>query len=211
MEGNFAEGYVGGDLVAAVPVSATPAHPPLVVRIEEPNTESQKRYYRSVALLAGAALMILAVAAAVGVLVANRLNRPIDELKEWADSHPSSKEPPPDPTGIEELDSLRSALVDNHNRIEQLLERERSFSSQVSHQLRTPVAAMRVAVETELAAPRPDASAVLHESLGQIDRLESTISSLLALARHTERDRVDCDMLELCRDDVAHWHDAVDT
>lgn len=209
LAGNFAEGYVGSDLVAAVPVSATAAHPQLVVRIEEPNTESQKRYYRSVALLAAAALVILTVAAAVGVLVANRLNRPIDELKEWADSRPSSKEPPPDPTGIEELDSLRSALVDNHNRIEELLERERSFSSQVSHQLRTPVAAMRVAVETELAAPRPDGSAVLHESLGQIDRLESTISSLLALARHTERDRVDCDMLELCRDGVAHWQDAV--
>jgi signal transduction histidine kinase len=209
MEGNFAEGYVGNDLVAAVPVSATPAHPPLVVRIEEPNTEGQTRYYRSLALLPGAALLILTVAAAVGVLVANRLNRPIDELKEWAGSRPSSKAPPPDPTGIEELDSLRSALVDNHTRIEELLERERSFSSQVSHQLRTPVAAMRVAVETELAAPRPDASAVLHESLGQIDRLESTISSLLALARHTERDRLDCDMLELCRDDVAHWQDAV--
>ena len=209
MQGNFAEGYVGSDLVAAVPVSATPAHPPLVVRIEEPNTESQKRYYRSLALLAGAALLILTVAAAVGVLVANRLNRPIDELKEWAGSRPSSKNPPPDPTGIEELDSLRSALVDNHSRIEELLERERSFSSQVSHQLRTPVAAMRVAVETELAAPRPDASTVLHESLGQLDRLESTISSLLALARHTERDRIDCDILELCRANLAHWQNAV--
>jgi len=50
---------------------------------------------------------------------------------------------------------------------------------------------------------------VLYESLGQIYRLESTISSLLALARHTERDRVDCDMLELCRDGVAHWQEAV--
>ena len=75
MRGNFAEGYVGSDLVAAVPVSATPAHPPLVVRIEEPNSESQKRYYRSLTLLGGAALLILTVAAAVGVLVANRLNR----------------------------------------------------------------------------------------------------------------------------------------
>jgi signal transduction histidine kinase len=209
LRGNFAEGYVGSDLVAAVPVSATPAHPPLVVRIEEPNTESQQRYYRSLALLAGAALLILTVAAAVGVLVANRLNRPIDELKEWAGSRPSSKEPPPDPTGIEEIDSLRSALVGNHTRIEELLERERSFSSQVSHQLRTPVAAMRVAVETELAAPRPDASAVLHESLGQLDRLESTISSLLALARHTERERIDCDLLDLCRKHVSHWQEAV--
>lgn len=210
LAGNFAEGYVGGDLVAAIPVSATPAHQPVVVRVEAPKSESQKRYYRSLALLGGAALVILTVAAAVGVLLANRLNRPIDELKEWADSRPSSGEPPPAPTGIEELDALRSALLDNHDRIEELLARERSFSSQVSHQLRTPVAAMRVAVETELAAPRPDASAVLHESLGQIDRLESTISSLLALARHADRARVECDVLELCRDDAAHWRDAVE-
>lgn len=210
MAGNFAEGYVGGDLVAAIPVSGTTAHQPVVVRIEAPKSESQARYYRSMALLGAAALVILTVAAAVGVLLANRLNRPIDELKEWADSRPSSKEPPPDPTGIEELDALRSALLDNHTRIEELLERERSFSSQVSHQLRTPVAAMRIAVETELAAPRPDASVVLHESLGQLDRLESTISSLLALARHTDRTRVECDMLELCRHDAAHWRDAVE-
>ena len=79
MQGNFAEGYVDSDLVAAIPVSATPAHQPLVVG-SRPNTESQKRYYRSVALLASVALVILTVAA-VGVLVANRLNRPIDELK----------------------------------------------------------------------------------------------------------------------------------
>jgi signal transduction histidine kinase len=209
LAGNFAEGYVGSDLVAAIPVAATPAHDRVIVRIEAPNTESQKRFYRSMALLGGAALVILTVAAAVGVLLANRLNRPIDELKQWADSRPSS-EPPPEPTGIEELDGLRSALVDNHTRIEELLARERSFSSQVSHQLRTPVAAMRVAVETELAAPRPDASAVLHESLGQLDRLESTISSLLALARHTERARVECNVLEMCRRDVGHWRDAVE-
>jgi signal transduction histidine kinase len=210
MAGNFAEGYVGSDLVAAIPVSATPAHPPLVVRIEAPNTESQKRYYRSMALLGSAALVILTVAAAVGVLLANRLNRPIDELKKWADSRPSNRVPPPEPTGIEEIDALRSALLGNHARIEELLERERSFSSQVSHQLRTPVAAMRVAVETELTAPRQDGSAVLHESLGQLDRLESTISSLLALARQTERTRVERDVLQLCRDYAAHWSDAVE-
>src|SRR5262245_34699087 len=66
---------------------------------------------------------------------------------------------------------------------------------------------MRVAVETELTAPRPDASAVLHESLGQLDRLESTISSLLALARHTDRERTERDILELCRRILEQWRD----
>lgn len=209
LEGNFAEGYVDGDLVAAVPVSATAAHPALVVRIEEPGSESRERYLRSLALLAGAGLAIIAVAAAVGVYVAKRLNRPIDELREWAGSRPSQNAPPPDPTGIDELDALRSALVDNHSRIEELLARERSFSSQVTHQLRTPVAAMRVAVETELAAPRPDATAVLHESLGQLDRLESTITSLLALARHAERELTERDLLELTTQQIEHWREPV--
>jgi signal transduction histidine kinase len=209
MNGNFAEGYVDGDLVAAVPVIATPAHPPLVVRIEEPSSESRARYLRSLALLAGAGVAIIAVAGAVGVWVARRLNRPIDELTDWARSRPSQPVPPPEPTGVDELDSLRSALLDNHTRIEELLARERSFSSQVSHQLRTPVAAMRVAVETELAAPRPDATTVLHESLGQLDRLESTITSLLALARHTDRELTQCDLLELARAHLEHWREPI--
>jgi signal transduction histidine kinase len=68
---------------------------------------------------------------------------------------------------------------------------------------------MRVAVETELAAPRPDATAVLHESLGELDRLESTISSLLALARHTERELTQCDLLELTRRHVEHWREPI--
>ena len=46
---------------------------------------------------------------------------------------------------------------------------------------------MRVAIETELDAPRDDPSTVLTESVQQLDRLESTISGLLALARHGGR------------------------
>ena len=93
--------------------------------------------------------------------------------------------------------------------VDELLRRERSFSSQVSHQLRTPVAAMRVAIETELEVPRPDPATVLRESIGQLDRLESTITSLLALARDVERVPVECDLGDLVRDRVAEWDDAV--
>ena len=46
---------------------------------------------------------------------------------------------------------------------------------------------MRVAIEAELDAPRSDSTVVLHESLRALDRLESTIESMLALARHDER------------------------
>ena len=90
---------------------------------------------------------------------------------------------PPPHSGIEELDTLGSALASADDRIRELLDRERAFSSHVAHQLRTPVAAMRIAVEAELDRPRDDHREVLIESLGALDRLESTIGSMLALAR----------------------------
>jgi signal transduction histidine kinase len=210
LDGNFAEGYVDGDLVAAVPVSATPAHPPLVVRIEEPASESRARFLRSLALLATAGLAIIAVAAAVGMWVAARLSRPIEGLTEWAAARPSEPVPPPQQTGVEEIDSLRTALVDDRARIDELLRRERSFSSQVSHQLRTPVAAMRVAIEAEVESPRHDRETVLRESLSQLDRLESTISSLLALARQTDRQLTELDLAELVAGRAELWREEVE-
>ena len=90
-------------------------------------------------------------------------------------------------------------------RVDAALSRERSFSSHVSHQLRTPVAALRAAIETELAAPRPDPTSLLHEGLGAVDRLEATITSLLALARRAEGEPVLCDAAAVVADQVDRW------
>jgi signal transduction histidine kinase len=180
------------------------------VRIEAPRSESQARYLRSLLWLGLAALTIIAISGGVAVWLSRRLHRPIDELRAWAASNGNSDRPPPDPTGIAEIDGLRDALVTSRVRIDELLQRERSFSAQVSHQLRTPVAAMRVAIEAELEAPRSDPATVLRESVGQLDRLESTISSLLALARDTARSPVECDVDEFLTARVAEWTPATD-
>lgn len=183
--GSFAEGYIGDALVAAVPLRAGPLGVDLVVRISEPRRESHDRIVSALARLAAVALVIIAAAALVGWLLARRLSRPIEELQRVAGAIGDGQfDGSSTPTGIAELDELARTLDDSRSRISELLGRERAFSSHVSHQLRTPVAAMRVAIETELTAPRPDSSAVLHESLGALDRLESTIASMLELARH---------------------------
>ncbi len=46
---------------------------------------------------------------------------------------------------------------------------------------------------------------MLHESLGALDRLESTITSLLALARHDDREPSSCDVAALVRGQVERW------
>ena len=200
IDGSFAEGYIGDELVAAVPLRAGPLGVDLVVRISGPRRESHDRIVNALARLAAVALAIIAAAALVGWLLARRLSRPIEELQRVAGAIGDGRfDGTSTPTGIAELDELARTLDDSRSRIAELLGRERAFSSHVSHQLRTPVATMRVAIETELTAPRPDSSAVLHESLGALDRLESTIASMLELARHDVGTAEIVDLLVLAR------------
>lgn len=202
LRGSFAEGYVGESVVAVVPLRLQADGSALVMRIQGPRTGSTG----TLVALGAIALAILGVAVGTAMWFARRLNRPVEELGRWAAVTPvDAIARPPDPTGIGELDGLRQSLLESRARIEELLARERSFSSHVSHQLRTPIAAMRVAVESELEAPRPDPRDVLVEVVGQLDRLESTISSLLALARHADRPMVPCDVEALVRALADRW------
>lgn len=207
LTGAVADGRAEGAIIAAVPVRLPIDGSFVVVRIEAPASPGTDGYTSSMLKLGGAAIGILAVAAGVAIWLSRRLNRPIDELRGWAEA--GGTEGAPAPTGIREIDTLRDSLVQSRDRVDELLQRERSFSSQVSHQLRTPVTAMRVAIETELESPRPDPATVLREAIGQLDRLESTITSLLALARDRERTPVECDVDHLARSRVAAWEPTV--
>jgi signal transduction histidine kinase len=204
LAGEFAEGWSDGNLIAAVPVRASATQPSTVVRIEEPGAVSRHRIERSLALLAAIGLAIVSIATVVGILLSRRLTRPIDQLTRWA-AHSDLASSPPPPTGIEELDELRQALTESRARVDEALERERSFSSHVSHQLRTPVTALRTAIETELAAPRPDPTSLLNEGLGAVDRLESTITTLLAFARRNDGQAELGDATLLAADQVERW------
>jgi signal transduction histidine kinase len=206
LEGSFAQGYVGDELVAAVPLLASPVRVELVVRIGEPRSESRNRIARELIELAAVGVGIVAAAGVIGWLLARRLSRPLEQLQEVAGALGEGRlEGPAPSTGIPEFDELAITLDDARARISELLDRERAFSSHVSHQLRTPAAAMRVAIETELTAPRADPSEVLHESLGALDRLEATITSLLDLARHDAATAAELDLLQSVTAAAERW------
>jgi signal transduction histidine kinase len=86
--------------------------------------------------------------------------------------------------GVPEIDAVASALDRSAVRIAQLLGREREFSANVSHQLRTPLTALQLRLEElaqleDPAAVREQAERALEET----ERLERTIAELLAIAR----------------------------
>ncbi|MCW2845376.1 MAG: Histidine kinase [Nocardioides sp.] len=174
---------VSGSRLAAVPVAANEQVIGLI-RAEQSTSASDRRSRNLLALLGGVALVVVAIGAVIGAVLAGRLARPVRRLRDaavelghgnFAVGVPISKVP--------ELDQAGEALISTGRRLEDLVSRERSFSHDASHQLRTPVTGLRAAIETELRFPREDPQLVLHEALEDVDRLEATITELLSIAR----------------------------
>ena len=144
--------------------------------------------YKSVGLIGLAMLALTAVVIGLVWLVANRLaqrlSRPLEDLagtaRRLGDGDFSVRSPR---TQIPEIDAVGEALDNTAVRLDDMLARERAFSANASHQLRTPLAGLRLQLEAALADPNHDVRAALHTGIGAADRLEQTIEELLALAR----------------------------
>ena len=179
-----------GSVTVAVPVSADER---IVgaIRAQRSTHGSNARAIRIAGLLGVLAVGVLAVGAVIGYVVAGRLARPVRRLRDAAvqlgDGDFTIDMPR---SSVPELDEAAAAMTLTARRLDELVARERAFSADASHQLRTPLAGLRAALETEIQFPRADHTAVLHEALADVDRLESTIAVLLAIARsHPDRSR----------------------
>jgi signal transduction histidine kinase len=130
------------------------------------------------ALVAGATL--------AAVLLARRLARPLERLsvaaRRLGDGEFATRSPR---SSIREADEIAAALDATAERLHELVARERAFSADASHQLRTPLAALRV--ELEALELRGDESEELRAALRAVDRLQSTVDTLLAVARDAPR------------------------
>lgn len=81
-----------------------------------------------------------------------------------------------------ELRSLAAALNQAFDGLRRALQRERRFARDVAHELRTPLAEIRTAVE--LARRDPHASPALEGALDSTERMGRCIDGLLALSRY---------------------------
>lgn len=174
---------IPGARVVAVPVAAD-ERVIGVIRAEQSTASSDARTRRILALLGGLAVGVIAIGAAIGWILAGRLARPVRLLRDAAvqlgDGDFTIDVPR---SRVPELDEAAQAMTATALRLDDLVTRERAFSADASHQLRTPLAGLRAAIETELEFPRPDPTIVLHEAISDIDRLERTITELLTIAR----------------------------
>lgn len=169
------------------------------VRVARPEAEVAAQARRAWGLMALAGVAGLALAFFVARREAARLAAPISELASRA-ARLGSGEFALDmaPTGTPELDTLTDALNISARRLAELLAREREFSANASHQLRTPLTALRVSLE------RGDVAAASVE----VDRLSSTVDHMLALSRDALPELQVVDVGHMVADLAERWTSA---
>ena len=139
--------------------------------------------------LAAMCLAAVAISALVARWIAGVLAAPIGRLTDTARRMGAGElTARATPSGIAEVDTLGAVLNDSAEQIQRMLTRERAFSAEVSHQLRTPLSGLRLeleAAERGGAGLSGEAAAAgsLSRALAEVDRVEATIAEVIGLAR----------------------------
>lgn len=137
-------------------------------------------------LLLGGPIALLLASALAYALAAGAL-RPVELMRRQAGAI-SASEPGrrlPVPEAQDEIARLGHTLNEMLARLENALERERSFVSDASHELRTPLALLKTELELALrrTRTREELEAALRSAAEETDRLARLAEDLLVLAR----------------------------
>ncbi len=171
-------------LVVTVPASAHDA-----VQISYPTGAIDEEVWEIWKVRALLALGILAVAAFWGAVAVRRLTRPLRELHAMAgrlgDGDLAARAPV---TGPPEMQTLARTLNSGAERIESLIAAQQVFVADASHQLRTPLTALRLSLDNiadgvDDATVRED----VEQAASEVVRMSRLVNGLLVLARADAR------------------------
>jgi signal transduction histidine kinase len=203
--GNTVTQHIHDELVTAVPI-VSGENLLGFVRVSRSLNEMKYTTVRALAVLAFSVLAVLLIGWVLARRLAQGIAKATVALREAAvrlGSGDFTVEVPA--VGIAELDDIADAISLTAGELDQLVARERSFSADTSHQLRTPIAGMRTSLETELVFPRADHQIIVNETLADLARLEQTVTDLLTLAR-TKRNSDDViDVAGITAEAHHHW------
>ena len=162
------------------------------------------------------ALLSLVIASVVAWLFARSVSRPVRHLSAATDRLAAGdlSTRADDRDGPPEVRDLAVSFNSMADRLEQLVERQRAFAGTASHQLRTPLTALRLRLE-QLDAELADDAAVhadVDSALAETDRLHRMIEGLLALSRAEDAavGPIDVDLAGATRDRAEYWRPLAD-
>jgi signal transduction histidine kinase len=182
-------------LVAFEPIGSADSPSGAVAVAASDESVDQRVHAAALALIAVAGGVLVAVAL-LGLVVARSVTGPLTNLEGVARRLGSGdlEARAPEHAGPAEVRALSREFNGMAARLEELVAAQRGFVADASHQLRSPLTALRLRLENitaGLPGADPDADAVLAE----LDRLSRVVDGLLLLARsegqRPERARID--------------------
>jgi signal transduction histidine kinase len=174
----------------------------IVVRTFVPSSMVDQGVATAITILVLVGLGMLGVALLVADRLALRTARPVSALAATANrlsaGDLSARAPIEGPREVIEVGLALNRLA---QRIKELLDDEREQVADLSHRLRTPVAAVKLAAE---ALPRSPAARRLSE---QVDALERSVGDVIREARRGVREQTAavCDVVAVVRERVGFW------
>ena len=206
LAGEVVQGEFDGSLVAVVPVSSG-ERVLGAVRSATPVANVWERTALTWGAMLGLALAAIVVAVLVARRQARQLSSPLESLADAArtlgDGDFSART---SPSRVPEIDQTGEALNATAARLGALVERERSFSANASHQLRTPLTGLRLGLETGLSGSPDELRSAAEDAIASADELERTIGELLSLARGSDRSSLATELAPTLADAEQRWH-----
>jgi signal transduction histidine kinase len=170
-------------LYVAVPVASSGVvHG--AVRITYPMSAVNGRIHRYWTALGVIAAVVTAAAAAIAIVFSRWVVRPLDRVERAAEEIGAGdlelRAPVEGPPEVKRLAETFNSMV---AQLEVLVRAQDDFVADASHQLRTPLTALRLRLENLERDVQPDGKSELTGALAEVERLAGLVDALLALAR----------------------------
>jgi signal transduction histidine kinase len=158
------------------------------VRVTQNVQAIDQRVRRDVLGLIGIGLIALVLGLGFAWVLAGTLARPLQRLAEAARRvEGGDLQARAEPQGSTEHREVAHAFNDMTQRLGQVLEAQRQFVANASHQLRTPLTGLRLRLESASLRAGPELAAELEAAEQEVERLARLLTTLLTLAREGDR------------------------
>ena len=145
-------------------------------------------------------LLILVFVFFLSIFVATLLTKPIVKLTAFIKNMPKEKLQKCDITSKDEVGELVVAFNDLIERVDELEEKRRSFVSDASHELKTPLSIIKLLSDSLIQTPNPDPAFIrefLSDMGAEVERLTRIVQRLLDLTKMDQTSNLQIEMASI--------------